>query len=60
MLKLKITSYFAKIALNLLINSNKLDSTVRIIGKTLVINSTDLEAADKILRANSIKYTIVC
>ncbi len=58
MLKLKITSYFSKIALNLLINSNKLDHTVRILNKTLLIHPADLEAADKILRSNSIKYSL--
>ena len=58
MLKLKITSYFSKKALDLLINSNKLDHTVHILNKTIIIHSDDLEIADKILRSNSIKYSI--
>jgi len=58
MLKLKITSYFSKKALDLLINSNKLDHTVHILNKTIIIHYDDLEIADKILRSNSIKYSI--
>ncbi len=58
MLKLKITSYFSKKALDLLINSNKLDHTVHILNKTIIIHSSDLEQADKILRSNSIKYSL--
>lgn len=58
MLKLKITSYFSKKALDLLINSNKLDHTVHILNKTIIIHQDDLEQADKILRSNSIKYSI--
>lgn len=58
MLKLKIISYFSKKALDLLINSNKLDHTVHILNKTIIIHKDDLEAADKILKSNSIKYSL--
>lgn len=58
MLKLLITSYFSKQALSLLINSNKLEHTVHILNKTLIIHPADLEAADKILKSNSIKYSL--
>ena len=59
MLKLKIISYFTTKALDLLINSNKLEHTVHKLGNSLIIHSDDLEASDKLLHSNSIKYKLI-
>jgi hypothetical protein len=58
MLKLKIRSFLSKIALSKVVNSNQLKFTVHILNKTLIINSEDLEIVDKLLKQNSIKYTV--
>jgi hypothetical protein len=57
MLKLNITSYFASQALDLLINSNKLNNKIQMLAsKKILIYSADFEAAAKILDSNYIKF----
>ena len=57
MLKLNITSYFASQALDLLINSNKLNNKIKMLAsKKILIYSEDFEAAAKILDSNYIKF----
>ncbi len=56
--KLKIQSYLCSTAFDLLINSNKLVHTQYKFKHSILINSEDLEEADKILRSNSIKYQL--
>ena len=58
MLKLKIVSYFTATAFDLLMNSNQLDHTCIKLSKSILIDPSDLEAADKILNKNLIKYSI--
>jgi hypothetical protein len=57
MLKLNITSYFSSKALDLLINSNKLNNKIKMLkSNKILIYSADYEAAAKILDSNYIKF----
>lgn len=59
MVKLRIDSGFVGIALDLLTNSVMMDYTTRRIGRILLIQPSDVEAAEKILDRKYIPFKIV-
>jgi len=59
MIKLQFNQNFKKSIYQLLINSNKLNFTIRTSKNILYINSKDLEFVDKVLTRNLLKYKIV-
>ena len=56
MLKLKINQNFKKLIHSKIISSKRIKHTHRIIGKSLLINSEDLDEVTKIFKRIELKY----
>ena len=59
MIKLQFNQNFKKSIYQLLINSNKLNFTIRTSKNILYIDKSDLEFVDKVLTRNLLKYRII-
>jgi hypothetical protein len=59
MIKLQFNQNFKKSIYQLLINSNKLNFTIRTSKNILYIDKSDLEFVDKVLNRNLLKYKLI-
>ena len=59
MIKLQFNQNFKKSIYQLLINSNKLNFTIRTSKNILYIDKSDLEFVDKVLTKNLLKYKLI-
>jgi hypothetical protein len=59
MIQLKFNQNFKKSIYQLLINSNKLNFTIRTSKNILYIDKSDLEFVDKVLTRNLLKYKLI-
>ena len=59
MIKIQFNQNFKKSIYQLLINSNKLNFTIRTSKNILYIDKSDLEFVDKVLTRNLLKYRII-
>jgi hypothetical protein len=59
MIKLQFNQNFKKSIYQLLINSNKLNFTIRTSKNILYIDKSDLEFVDKVLTRNLLKYKLI-
>jgi len=59
MIKIQFNQNFKKSIYQLLINSNKLNFTIRTSKNILYIDKSDLEFVDKVLTKNLLKYKLI-
>ena len=59
MIKLQFNQNFKKSIYQLLINSNKLNFTIRTSKNILYIDKSDLDFVDKVLTRNLLKYKLI-
>jgi len=55
--QITLSKSFTKQSINLIINSNKLQNTINIIGNKLVVKSSDIDNCIKILNRHYIPFT---
>ena len=59
MIKIQFNQNFKKSIYQLLINSNKLNFTIRTSKNILYIDKSDLDFVDKVLTRNLLKYKLI-